>query len=201
METKPKALKMANPESHLEPRVASLETNMVNLVRTVEEQGDNTNRAISRLTNAVDDLRGFVAGQGKVNWPLIVSTISLLVVTMGAVGGAVFTINKLMSDHSADKLAQETRHSRELANINHENTAHALDQHVHSPGHSGSSERLTALEKQMEEIETQFKSIDQTTNLMHQQQERFIQMLWEKTNGTTLPAQDYWPQHGRTLDQ
>ena len=53
--------------------------------------------------------------------------------------------------------------------------------------------KISALESKIEEIETQFRAVDEFRNVNLAGQMRFNALLWQKAYGETFPSEVYFP--------
>jgi len=62
------------------------------------------------------------------------------------------------------------------------------------------SKIIESLAQGLKEVETQFQGMSAVNSLRHQEQEKFIGLLWQKVDGTDLQGSDIWPIFGQRGD-
>ena len=55
---------------------------------------------------------------------------------------------------------------------------------------------MQPIQLQFQEVETQFRITSMLRNVLHESNERHIQMLWHKVYGEDMPGLSYWPEVG-----
>ena len=117
--------------------------------------------------------------------PTNIGTLLTVLVGFAAIWGAMH--------FQLENIRDVVRLGLQGADDNIKDNERKLSEHMNSPAHMGTIERMTALEMKLLEVETQFRWMSDVVNLSHQELGKGQAILWKKVMAEELPVRDYWP--------
>jgi len=153
---------------------------------------ETINGKLAGLDAKFDALVGEIGRSRQTPWPLIISGLMAAMVMVGGGWALVDLQTRLTVAQQTTPLASAAAHTETaLAEI-------AARVSRLSDGQQKLGERTTAQESALTEIESQFKSMDNTASLMRSTELRTLGLLWEKVYGQRMPEFFFAPSIARS---
>ena len=162
---------------HMEGKMSNMESSLSSFQNEVRAGFQNIGERLS--------------SQGKPNWQIWIGVMTLLITVMA---GFIYFMKTEISNQVLPVSLKATASESDRHTLN--DKVSKLDS-ISIKTERDLSNIQSALEVQLIEIETQFRSTGQMQNMRHANNQQLFGLLWKKVYGEDLPMSSYYPDMSR----